>query len=46
VLRLAPEIQTLAAGAWAPLVAEIDSLVHDLSEDEAQVVQSFLRGGM
>src|SRR4051812_6224887 len=29
VLRLTPEIQTWAADAWAPLVAEIDSLVHE-----------------
>jgi DNA-binding MarR family transcriptional regulator len=44
VLGLTPEIQTWASDAWAPLVAEIDSLVHELSEDEAKVVQSFLQG--
>ena len=35
VLRLTPEIQTWAAEAWAPLVAEIDALVDDLSSKEA-----------
>jgi DNA-binding MarR family transcriptional regulator len=44
VLRLTPEIQTWAADARAPLVAEIDSLVHELSKSEAQVVQHFLEG--
>jgi DNA-binding MarR family transcriptional regulator len=42
VLGLTPEIHTWAADAWAPLVAEIDSLVHELSETDAQVVQHFL----
>ena len=42
VLRLTPEIQTWAADAWAPLVAEIDALVDDLSPKEAEVVRSFL----
>jgi DNA-binding MarR family transcriptional regulator len=44
VLRLTQEIQTWAADAWAPLVAEIDSLVHELSENEARAVQRFLEG--
>src|SRR5438552_18400420 len=34
----------LATDAWAPLVAESDSLVHELSEHEAQAVQQFLEG--
>jgi DNA-binding MarR family transcriptional regulator len=42
VLRLTPEIQTWAADAWAPLVADIDALVHDMSSKEAKVVRAFL----
>jgi DNA-binding MarR family transcriptional regulator len=42
VLRLTPEIQRWAADAWAPLVAEIDTLIRELSVPEAQVVQQFL----
>jgi DNA-binding MarR family transcriptional regulator len=42
VLRLTPEIQTWATDAWAPLVAEIDALVNDMSPKEAKVVRSFL----
>ena len=42
VLRLTPEIHTWAADAWAPPVAEIDSLVHELSINDAHVVQGFL----
>jgi DNA-binding MarR family transcriptional regulator len=42
VLRLTPEIQTWAADAWAPLVAEIDALVNDMSSKEAEGVRSFL----
>jgi hypothetical protein len=42
VLRLTPEIQTWAADAWAPLVAEIDALVDDMSSKEAEVLRSFL----
>jgi DNA-binding MarR family transcriptional regulator len=42
VLRLTPEIRTLAADAWAPLVSEIDSLVNELPLNEAAVVRGFL----
>ncbi len=42
LVRLTPEIQTWAADAWAPLVAEIDALVDDMSSKEAEVVRSFL----
>lgn len=42
VLRLSPKTQTWAAETWAPLAAEIDTLVGQLSLDEAQVVQRFL----
>jgi hypothetical protein len=42
VLRLTPEIQRWAADAWAPLVAEIDALVNDMSSKEAERVRSFL----
>jgi DNA-binding MarR family transcriptional regulator len=42
VLRLTPEIQSWAADAWAPLVAEIDAFVVDMSSKEAEVVRRFL----
>jgi DNA-binding MarR family transcriptional regulator len=42
VLRLTPQIQGWAAEAWAPLVAEIDMLVEELSLTEASVVRCFL----
>lgn len=42
VLRLTPEIQAWAAHAWAPLVSEIETLVQELSLNEAHVVQRFL----
>ena len=42
VLRLTPGIQECAAEAWAPLVAEIDSLVDDLSPPEVEMIRRFL----
>jgi DNA-binding MarR family transcriptional regulator len=42
VLCLTREIQTSAADARAPLVADIDTLVHELSLDDARAVHRFL----
>jgi DNA-binding MarR family transcriptional regulator len=42
LLHLTTEIQTWAADTWAPLVAEVDTLIQQLSSNEAAVVQGFL----
>jgi DNA-binding MarR family transcriptional regulator len=42
VLRLSTKIETWATDAWAPLVAEVDSLIRQLSPNEAAVVQGFV----
>jgi DNA-binding MarR family transcriptional regulator len=42
VLRLTPDIQTWAAETCAPLVAEIDTLVQELSLNAAEAVRRFL----
>jgi hypothetical protein len=44
VVRLSPAIQSVVAEALAPLVAAIDALVKELSEDDAHVVRRFLEG--
>jgi DNA-binding MarR family transcriptional regulator len=42
VVRLTPATQRLATEAWAPLVADIDSLVRQLADAEAQTVRHFI----
>lgn len=42
MLRLTPQIHGWAAAIWAPLVAEIDTLVLELSSNEAETVRRFL----
>jgi DNA-binding MarR family transcriptional regulator len=42
VLCLSTKIETWATDAWAPLVAEVDTLIQQLPSNEAQVVQGFL----
>jgi DNA-binding MarR family transcriptional regulator len=44
VVRLTPAIASWAAEAWAPVVAEIDALVSQLSDDEREVIRRFLEG--
>jgi DNA-binding MarR family transcriptional regulator len=42
VVRLTPAIASWATDAWAPFVADIDTLVFDLSDTEREVVRGFL----
>ena len=42
VVRLTPAIADWATDAWAPFVAEIDSLVEALAPDDRDVVRRFL----
>jgi len=42
VVRLTPAIASWATDAWAPFVADIDTLVSDLSETERELVRRFL----
>ena len=44
VVRLTPAIQRLATEAWAPLAADIDSLVRQLADAEGQTVRRFVEG--
>jgi DNA-binding MarR family transcriptional regulator len=42
VVRLTPAIQASATETWAPLVADIDALALELSDNEREVVRRFL----
>jgi DNA-binding MarR family transcriptional regulator len=44
VVRLTPAIAAQAADAWAPYVAEIDTLAGELSDTERDIVHRFLQG--
>jgi DNA-binding MarR family transcriptional regulator len=42
IVRLASAIEESATEAWAPLVAELDDLVHELSSTDCSAIERFL----